>query len=61
MRTVCFPVYSSIIYSYDGVVVGKLPFQPIAFIRGILHGRLRGTDYTDLAMVCIMLSIVSCD
>lgn len=40
-----------IIHSYDGVVVGKLPFQPFSLIRGILHGRLRGTDYTDLAMV----------
>ena len=35
---------------YDGVVVAKLPFTPFALIRGMLHGRLRGTDYTDCAM-----------
>ncbi len=43
---------SRLISSYDGVVVAKLPFTPFALIRGMLHGRLRGTDYTDCAMVC---------
>ena len=37
--------------SYDGIVVAKLPFTPFALVRGMLHGRLRSKDYTDVAMV----------
>ncbi|KAK8801678.1 hypothetical protein WA538_005513 [Blastocystis sp. DL] len=35
---------------YDGIVVAKLPFTPFALVRGMLHGRLRSKDYTDVAM-----------
>ena len=37
--------------SYDGIVVAKLPFTPFALVRGMLHGRLRSKDCTDVAMV----------
>ncbi|KAL0219724.1 hypothetical protein P9112_005377 [Eukaryota sp. TZLM1-RC] len=30
-----------------GVVVAKLPFEPIKMIRGLSHRRLEGTDWTD--------------
>ena len=32
---------------YDGVVVGRLPFEPFAFFRGLTHRGLPGEDYRD--------------
>ena len=37
--------------SYDGVVVAKLPFQPLPMLRGFFHSGIRGTNYYDCSMV----------
>jgi len=37
--------------TFDGIVVAKLPFEPISLINGISHRGLSGTDYTDCSMV----------
>eukprot|EP00475_Leptophrys_vorax_P029379 TRINITY_DN4309_c0_g1_i3.p2 TRINITY_DN4309_c0_g1~~TRINITY_DN4309_c0_g1_i3.p2 ORF type:complete len:183 (-),score=63.79 TRINITY_DN4309_c0_g1_i3:39-587(-) len=36
---------------FDGIVVAKLPFEPIPLIRGITHRNLPGNDFTDCSMV----------
>jgi uncharacterized membrane protein (DUF106 family) len=36
---------------FDGIIVAKLPFEPIPLIRGISHRNLPGTDFTDCSMV----------
>ena len=45
--------------TYDGLVVGKLPFQPFPMLQNISHRNLPGTDITDcsfafLYMLCSM-------
>ena len=37
--------------SYDGVVVAKLPFEPLPMLRGFFHSGIRGTNYYDCSMV----------
>lgn len=37
--------------SYDGVVVAKLPFEPLPMVRGFFHSSIRGTNYYDCSMV----------
>lgn len=34
-------------YLFDGVVVGKLPFTPIAWFSQMTHRRLEGDDFSD--------------
>jgi hypothetical protein len=42
------------------VVVAKLPFEPISFVRGITHRNIVGNDYTDCSMIFVyILSNVS--
>jgi len=42
------------------VVVAKLPFEPISFIRGITHRNIVGNDYRDCSMIFVyILSNVS--
>ncbi|EGG19239.1 hypothetical protein DFA_02024 [Cavenderia fasciculata] len=35
---------------FNGVVVCKLPFEPIGFLQGLSHRNLAGTDMTDCSM-----------
>lgn len=45
---------------FQGVVVAKLPFEPISFMRGITHRNIVGNDFTDCSMIFIyILSNVS--
>ena len=44
-------LFEPMIARYSGVVVAKLPFVPFSLVRNFLHFGLRGTDYTDCAMV----------
>ena len=39
----------------QGVVVAKLPFEPISFIQGITHRNIVGTDYTDCSMIFLYI------
>jgi hypothetical protein len=34
-------------YSFDGVIVGRLPFEPFTFLQGLTHRNLPGTDMRD--------------
>ena len=40
-------------FSYDGTIVAKLPFHPIALLQGFTHRNLPGTDMTDCSFVFI--------
>jgi calcium load-activated calcium channel len=41
--------------AYEGVVVAKLPFQPVSFITNITHRGIQGTDYTDCSMIFVYI------
>ena len=42
------------------MVVAKLPFEPISFMRGLTHRNIVGNDYSDCSMIFIyVLSNVS--
>ena len=36
---------------FDGKVVAKLPFEPIALLQGISHRNLMGSDYTKCSFI----------
>jgi len=40
---------------FDGVVIAKLPFQPIGFLKSITHRGVLGDDYTEAGMMCIYI------
>ena len=40
---------------FDGKVVAKLPFEPIALLRGISHRSLMGSDYTDCSFIFLYI------
>ncbi|OAO16497.1 transmembrane and coiled-coil domains protein 1-like protein [Blastocystis sp. ATCC 50177/Nand II] len=40
---------------YDGVVVAKLPFEPLPMLRGFFHSGIRGTNYYDCSMMGIYI------
>ena len=40
---------------FQGVVVAKLPFTPMSFMRGITHRNLVGSDYTDCSMIFLYI------
>lgn len=49
-------VFMSMLSSaYQGVVVAKLPFQPVSFIQGITHRNLLGSDVTDCSMIFVYI------
>ena len=54
-------IFMSLLSSaYQGVVVAKLPFEPLSFMRGVTHRSITGTDYTDCSMIFVyILSNVS--
>ena len=41
--------------SFDGKVVAKLPFEPIALLRGVSHRNLMGSDYTDCSFIFLYI------
>ena len=41
--------------AYQGVVVAKLPFEPISIFRGVTHRNIIGNDYTDCSMIFIYI------
>ena len=43
------------LYSFDGKVVAKLPFEPITLLRGISHRNLMGSDYTDCSFIFLYI------
>ena len=44
-------VFIRIMYSnYEGVVVARLPFQPVSFISGLTHYGLKGDDFKECSM-----------
>lgn len=40
-------------FSFDGKVIAKLPFEPFSFLQGLSHRNLPGNDYKDASMVFI--------
>jgi hypothetical protein len=46
---------------FDGVLVARLPFQPIAWFSGMTHRTLNGTDFTDAGylMFFVLASMAS--
>ena len=47
-------IFMSLLSSaYQGVVVAKLPFEPLSFMRGVTHRKITGTDYTDCSMIIV--------
>ncbi|KAI1289967.1 Calcium load-activated calcium channel [Halotydeus destructor] len=40
---------------YDGRVVAKLPFHPIAMVQGLSHRNLSGEDYTDCSFIFLYI------
>eukprot|EP01112_Ceratiomyxa_fruticulosa_P016260 TRINITY_DN4885_c0_g1_i3.p1 TRINITY_DN4885_c0_g1~~TRINITY_DN4885_c0_g1_i3.p1 ORF type:complete len:211 (-),score=55.62 TRINITY_DN4885_c0_g1_i3:148-780(-) len=38
---------------FDGIVVARLPFEPIGFLQGLSHRNLPGNDYLDCSMIFI--------
>ena len=58
--TLCISITMFILYGlmdsrFDGVVVAKLPFEPIPLIRAITHRNLIGEDFTDCSMAFFYL------
>ena len=45
----------TLIFRFDGRVVGKLPFTPISFLQGISHRNLAGDDYTDCSFIFLYI------
>ena len=41
----------SVLCSFDGIPVAKLPFDPPNFVRKVAHRNLAGEDFTDCSMV----------
>ena len=39
--------------SYEGMVLAKLPFQPLSWFHPITHRNIKGTDFTDTGMIFI--------
>src|SRR5690606_25424746 len=37
--------------TYSGIVVAKLPFQPLSFFQKLTHRTLEGDDFTDCSFV----------
>eukprot|EP01083_Nonionella_stella_P030201 82861_1 len=48
-----FSVFGVLNSTFDAQVVAKLPFEPVALIRGLTHRNLPGTDFTDCSMTFI--------
>ena len=40
---------------FKGIVVAKLPFEPMSFFQGITHRNLEGTDYTECSYLFIYI------
>lgn len=38
---------------YSGIVLAKLPFEPIWLVKGISHRGIEGSDLTDCSFVFI--------
>eukprot|EP00792_Barthelona_sp_PAP020_P010144 TRINITY_DN3426_c0_g1_i1.p1 TRINITY_DN3426_c0_g1~~TRINITY_DN3426_c0_g1_i1.p1 ORF type:complete len:183 (+),score=37.45 TRINITY_DN3426_c0_g1_i1:37-585(+) len=53
LGVVTFVIYRIIRSKFSGIVVAKLPFQPIGIIRGMTHRGLEGNDYTECSFVFI--------
>lgn len=41
---------------YDGVVVGRLPFEPLKFFQGITHRGLKGDDFTEFSWLFVYVT-----
>ncbi len=41
--------------AYSGIVVAKLPFEPISWIQGITHRNIPGNDFTDCSMIFVYI------
>ena len=41
--------------AYQGVVVARLPFEPVLFIKSVTHRNIPGTDYTECSMIFIYI------
>lgn len=49
-------IFMSLLNSaYQGVVVAKLPFQPLSMIQNISHRNIPGNDITDCSMIFIYI------
>jgi len=47
-------IFMSLLSSaFQGVVVAKLPFEPISFVRNLTHRNIPGNDYTECSMIFI--------
>ena len=40
---------------FQGIVVAKLPFEPISFFQNITHRNIEGTDFTDCSYLFIYI------
>lgn len=41
--------------AFKGIIVAKLPFEPISFFQGITHRNIEGTDFTDCSYLFIYI------
>lgn len=41
--------------SYSGIVVAKLPFQPVSWVQGLTHRNIEGNDMTDCSMIFVYI------
>jgi len=52
---VMFAMFSYLSRTFDGIIVGKLPFEPFGFVTSFTHRGLPGTNYTDCAFLFVYI------
>lgn len=55
IQNVYLYVLLSLLFSFDGRVVAKLPFVPLSYIQGLSHRNLLGEDFTDCSFIFLYI------